>query len=339
MNYYTLANAKVDPFLVTAADNCGGDMFVSYLNTAIAEILRAGDWFQTLARAEVCIDQKCIVWPRWVGKVRAANICNRSVMVAGQWATFMPFQPGCQAWWTSYNGGFKSDYMLVQEGLSPIYRQIPCGKNWYIRLTFERNADVGKEVTIYGVDSNGQTIRTTKADGIYSEGVTLVAAKPFASTSFTVRRITRVSLGDFVGMVRIYAYDADNDVLHDIGTYEPGEREPQYIYNRITGGGCCANAGNCNHRSVNVLFKVSEDRLRLDTDILQVQNIEALTMMIQAVKRRMAGEIDAYKELFVGAIACMNRQENDWLPLGQIPVEISAFGSAQPNYMNIGRNI
>lgn len=335
MNLITVGKARQDERLVTVAGKCGNtDTFLSYLNNAINSLMSGNDWFSTLQRIEVCVDSNCIAWPNFVGKVRAVNICGRSMLTEGMWYSFMPFRAGnCNP-----QTCFRSDYRVENQGLVPTFKQIPCGSDWYLRLYIERQADLGKTVTIYGVDSHGQVIRTRKADGEYTEGVTLVAAKPFASTPFTIRKIERVSIEDgFEGNSRLYGYDATLDLRYYLALYEPGMTEPAYVFQRIIGGGCCDVNSSCNGiRSVAALIKLNDDPLRLDTDILQIQNVEAIKQMIQAIKKEEAGDFAGYRERQNAAIKEMNGQERDWIPDNQVPVQVNPWGSAQPTRSRIG---
>lgn len=335
MNLITVAKARLDPRLVTVVGKCGNtSTFLSYLNNAIGSLMAGNDWFSTLQRVEVCIDENCIAWPNFVGKVRALNICKRSMLVQGIWYSFLPFRPGM----CNPRTAFQSALVVENQGLVPTFRQIRCGVTWYVRLYIERQADIGKTVTIYGIDSHGQVIRTKKADGTYSEGVVLTATKTFASTAFTVRRIDRVSLQEgFVGNSRLYGYDADADLLHDLALYEPGMTEPAYVFQKIIGGSCCIGNQSCNgFKSVEALIKLNDDPLLLETDILQIQNIEAIKQMIQAIRKEEAGEFDAYRERKNAAISEMNSTEKDWIPDNQIPVEINPWGTARPTRARIG---
>lgn len=338
MQLITLIAAREDPGLLTVTGVCGDSTkFLYYLNTAIQRLLIRGDWFGTLFRVEVCVHDNCVVWPRQVGKIRALKICKESALVQNQWFSFMPYQPGqCCARELA-----TSDYVAEQRGLSPVFRQIPCGAaNWYVRLYIERQADIGKTCTIYGEDTNGQILRSIKADGIYSEGVTIVATVPYISTAIPIRRVTRVFFNEpFAGNARLYGYDADADVLHDIGLYEPGETEPAYVYSRILGGNRTRLSGTsgCCCKSLEALAKINPDPLRIDTDLLQIQNLEAVKMAIQSVRKEEAGDMVTSRERMNAAVAEMNRWDEDWQPTDQIPINIYPFGGARLSYHGIGR--
>lgn len=338
MQLWTLKRAREDEGLITVTGKCGDTSeFLRYLNSGIQRLLYRGDWYQTLFIGEVCVNDNCIVWPRQFGKIRAIKICQQDIPVQSWWSGFRAFSPD----YCSFRDWFRSDYKVEQRGTVPIFKQIPCGaENWYVRLYIERQADIGKTCTIYGVDTHGQILRSVKTDGVYSEGVTIVAGVPFGSTSIPIRSITRVFFNeDFVGNSRLYGYDADNDVLHNIGLYEPGETEPAYVYSRILPDGCCGRRGNnnCNGvRAVTALAKINPDPLRLDTDLLQIQNLEAVKIAVQAIRKEEAGDLGAYRERLNAAVEEMNHYEEDWVPEEQIPIEVYPFGGAYPRFHKVG---
>src|SRR5262249_10176007 len=125
---------------------------------------------------------------------------------------------------------------------TPVFNPIGCAAGVYIRAYPERQADVGKTITIYGVDSNGQEL-FTKQNGDWLPGVVLTLAIPFVSTPFTLRTITRVQKDVTKGKVRLFQYDATNNVLLDCAVYSPDETTPAYQHTVIN---AFNNSCNCN---------------------------------------------------------------------------------------------
>lgn len=334
-NLFTVASAKEDRGIRTAAGNCpDSSQFLSYLNDAIKRVLIRGDWWGTLARIKVCVNESCVTWPRFVGKIRAINRSGTSLLIQNQWWSFMPFDTGsacCEP----------SDFVAENQGTVPVFKNIPCGShNWKVRAYPQRQADIGKTLTVYGIrDDNGQTIMTKRPDGSYLDGEVITLAIPFGSTTLDVRYIDRISLDACVGPVRLYGYDTVNDVLHNLAQYDAGETEPSYIFSMLNGRSCNCGPSNCNGvKSIDALIKISDEKLRLDADVLQIQNLEAIKQAITSVRKEEAGDVNGSEAFITKAVKEMNLQERDWIPDEQLPVQVAPWGTASLPKARIGFN-
>jgi hypothetical protein len=208
-------------------------------------------------------------------------------------------------------------------GSSPVQQDI-MGPNRLVRAYRDAAFDTGKTVTIFGLDDNQQPLRTQQPDGSFTDGVIITLGTPFGSTATFVSRIDRVLKDETTGMVRIYAYDAVNDVLEDIATYEPSETNPQYVRHNLNAPGCCTDTCNT-ARSVLALVKLQFIPAKVDTDLVLIQNLDALKAMMQAIKLREANDLASAKEFEIMAIRELNLELADMTPDDQVPITIEPF--------------
>lgn len=298
--------------------------FLQLLNDATRQLMRRGDWAGTVQPIYACVKNGCLVWPRYVGSVRKLNWCRRPLEVRGLWWEFLSHDH-----YASLCGSAMSPGMNAQ-GHSPVQQDI-AGANRLVRVYADAAADAGKSVMIFGLDGDGQPLKTQAANGTWTPGIVITMAAPFGSSTGYVSRIDRVLKDETNGPVRLYAYDAVNDVLEDLATYEPSETNPDYARYKLAGpkcgSGCC---GGTSH-GVTALVKLKFIPAKLDTDLVLIQNLDALKDMMQAIKFKEANDIGAAREYELAAIRELNLELADETPNAQIAV------SAQPfNGLNFG---
>lgn len=340
----TLGKAKESRKLAAAAGVCtSSDTFLSYLNECVPVLMTRGSFWGTVHLLNGCVYNECITWPRNVGSVLAVNTCGKNIPVWNNWAAFVPIGPEGI---TKHGFGFRDgvctgNVNVVNDGVVSIFNQVPCGKQRYIRAYLSVRADIGKKITIFGIDANGQTIRT-KVNGIWQEGVTLTlpnpSTSPYVSTPFTVREITRVVKEKTQGMVRLFQYDADGDTLHDCAAYEPSETLPEYRHSRIkrvNWSGCC----NCSDglKTIQALTKLQFIELENDSDVIPISNINALALGIQYSRLSDQLKDEEAEAKMARAVHELNLELRDKFPLDQTSVSINPFGTALPSRHRIGR--
>lgn len=337
MPLLTLGEAKASRRLKSVAGACNtSQQFIDLVNDATRMLMNRGNWWGTVQNLTACVYNKCIAWPRHVGTVLAVNVCGNSTQIQNNWYQFMPLDAACVR---SYiNCGCKGGIGVMADGTSPVFQQIRCGDEFYIRAYITRQADVGKTITIYGIDSNGQTVMSTHADGIYQEGVELSMTVAYVSTSQTFRQVTRVEKEETEGIVRLYQYDATNDVLLDMAYYEPTETSPSYQVSKIVGTASCGCDTSCDGlKRVSALVKLQYVPVVNDKDIIQVENVDAVAMMMQALKLSDQYDIKTKQAMELDAVRELNLELRNRLPIDQVPVNVMPFGTATLERHGIGR--
>lgn len=323
----TLKSARESSLASVAGSCTNSAQFRQLVNKGTQMLMRRGDWPGLVIPIYTCVKRGCVVFPRYVGNVRQINLCKRPVEIRNLWYEFQTHT----GWRDCYSSGwFQQQSRFSQQGKTPVYQNV-LGEGRLVRACIQVQADVGKTVTIFGEDNNGQTIRTKNSDGTWSDGVILNLAMPFASTNFFVRRIDRVLKDETESDVRLYGYDAANNVLEDITLMEPSETNPSLARYQING---CVGSDCGSSKSATALVKLAFVPVRFDTDLVLISNLDALEAMCQSIKSRQAGDFASADASESFAFRELNYSTGDEFPLDQVAVNIepAAFFMGQRGF-------
>ena len=294
--------------------------FARLINDAIRRFGRRGDFKGTTVPIYTCVKNGCVVWPRYVGSVRKINQCHRHIPVKNNWYEFMEFAPN---WRTSYWYGWLGQRPhAIEQGRAPVYATIPSG--WTtVRAYIESPLDTNKTVTLFGEDSTGQPL-TTKGIGPWVDGIKKSLAVPYVEWT-NIRRIDRVMKDKTNGPVRLYATDGTNII--DIAYYEPSETRPDYVRTQISLRNCqdCATGSG-----VIGIVKLQFVPVSADSDLVIINNIDALELMVQSIKFGRAGDTanaEKYEAMAIreGNLQLWDEDNQD----DATPVDIDAMGGTR----------
>lgn len=325
----------------------GSSQFAEFVNEAVERLMTRGDWAQTLVPIHMCIKNGCVTWPRFVGSVRNMRICGTPVPVTNLYSTYLQRDlgpswydfPGVGTWGNLSGGGWGNlgnfyNLDAIVNGANKVgyystYNDPPTGVTRYIRAYPQFPEDIGKIVTIYAKDENGQPLvtKTTASDGTvtYPLGAQITIASPYGSTAVPVQGpIDRVLIqSGTVGRIWLYAYDPTEDLLFDLATYQAGETNPTYERMRIPGVTVSTN-GTCS-RSVMALVKLKFIKVVNDDDLVLIPNVGAIKTMYQALLFEDANDDERAAKYEARAIRELNLQLRDQYPEEQTSVAVEAF--------------
>lgn len=205
--------------------------WLSYLNETLERFVNNALWDRCVQRYRICTSSACVTWPRQFMGLEVIEVCNQPMAVRNQWFEFLENGPG----------------LASLKGCSP-FATFDRGRGYAmfddlnvtskIRLYPRFTSDIGKRVTIRGVDQNGQQVITGGGTTI-GEVMTLKA--PFVdSTTTWMRQVIREVIKEkTAGHVLAYSYDASLPVppsspgaldtpLTALADWEPTETLPDY---------------------------------------------------------------------------------------------------------------
>lgn len=313
------------PRFQTATGYCpGSPEFLEVVNDAVQELIRRGDWSETLLPIRVCVKNGCVTWPRYVGAVRKMNGCRHSVNMRNVWYEFLDYHMNHRHHheWEGWCGEEENAEMQYK---APTYNDI-YGLNCTVRLYVDLQADVGATVTIFGTDNNNQPLQTDNGDGTFSPGVIITAAMPYGSTSTFVSKIDRVVCSATQGLKRLYAYDSVQNALFDLAVYDPGETNPSYLRYQLRGRERQASCNGGAGQTIIALVKLAALPMVYPTDLCIINNRGALLDAIRAIKAE-----DASSPLAGGywksAVERLNRQLEDDDPTETFSAQNNVLGT------------
>lgn len=294
--------------------------WLQLLNEASQRLLNMAMWMGTTQRYAVCVNNGCLTWPRQFETIVAMEACCRPVTLRSQWHEFIENGPGlartadncCSLNAFDRGSGFVMFDDLTVESKIRLYPQFAV--------------DVGKTVTIRGLDSNYNQVLTDNGN---IEGEVMTIASPFVDSTTTwgkqvfrqvIKQITK-------GHIRAFSYDASlpvppaspgpNDTpLKALAAWEPTETLPDYrrsFIPSLTGCHGCENDEDLS--AVTVIAKMKFIRLMSDLDFLPIGNGPAVQQAMLSVMLAQRGD-------FTGANRAMNGDFD--------PVRRRYFGGAVP---------
>ena len=313
--------------------------FTALINEATRKLMRRGDWVGTVVPIHICVQKGCLVLPRYVGSVRKINTCHARLPVGNLWYNFIDNRDWNGGRWGGFGAGESWDRAcagqgaLAAQGQACCYSDIP-GDGWFVRAYARCPQDYGKTITLFGVDNGNQPLRTDNGDGTWSDGITLTLGSSgmnpnYASTSVLVRRIDRVMKDVTQCQVMIFAYDPISLSLFDLAIYDPGEISPTYaryqlnmpLVNIGLAGACCSGL-----HSVVALVKLRYIPAQYPSDLVMIDNLDALKYAVQGIRAQEAGDLQLANGYEAAAVQELNRDLEDNFQDDQFSASNEVFG-------------
>lgn len=329
----TLAQLKASTIPNIAGVNPQDPQFIAYVNEAAQTLIDLGDWWATVVSVRGLVVGGCMTWPHKVDAVLAINLNGRSEKLANYWYSFVPVNSQFAGlmretdiyleWGNGRHGRNAVEFSGTQAMFAGPSPQNP----FQIQVTADNPADYGMAVTIYGLDASGQELFSNQFDGtqnavVPQRGVRMVLAALAPVTPSQVSVVTSVTKDITVGDVKAWYYAAPPAIpasLTMIASWRGSQTSPEFLYSRIPGADC--NRIYC----LEALVKLGFEPVAQDSDICVIGNEAALKSMIQAIKRREAGDdagADKYEQT---AIRRLNMELNNRMPVEQFVAENATF--------------
>lgn len=314
--------------------------FASLVNASVRQLMTRGNWLGTVQPMEGCVTDGCITWPRYVATPLAVNVGGRPAEMQNRWYRFLPWTPDhIAAACNHYLKGSGGNLIAEMDGSTPVFNPIACNTGMYLQFFIDNITDAGKLITIFGIDSNGQVIRTQFNDGTWQEGVQLTLAVPYVQTPVKVRKVLRVKKDITNGMVRGYQWDGTslngaNPLLLDLCVYSPSETSPDYMHSRLHG--FRPNSTCCAFTRITALVKLGFVPVVNDDDLVLIENEDAIRDMVMSIKQKEAGDIATSKASEANAFRELNYQMRDRFPIEQFTSDFRPFGNAPLSRVTAG---
>lgn len=242
--------------------------FVFQRITDAVELLSIkGDFDPLFGLLEICVGSDCCVTlPREVNSLYAVNICGHPTIGRDQLFRFHQNTGG--------DNGPKLNWEWSDQGEACIYRELSSPRKLmgFCALT----EDISKQLWVYGEDTDGNVLRTKVRDAwvdgylvpLHTEFTALPADAP------VIARITRVRKDLTAGPVRLSTLDDDGINGQLLAVYQWDETEPLFRRIRLSERA----------QFVTVAFRRRSFAVHSKTDLLPVDNAQAIIMMLRAIR-------------------------------------------------------
>ena len=241
-----------------------------------------------------------VALPLDVAAVLEVGFCSAPANVFSMWYEFLEGGPGLMV--NDNSSGFND---LVDLGTFPTF--FPISGVQKVVAFSDDPEDVLETLKIRGYDTTKKEIFTAEGVGedipINSwlngeEGqINYDNIKPssslFCGINSLVKPITK-------GFVSLFAIDGTD--MWFLGKYHPDETSPGYRRYRITAS-CCSDS-----ECVTMLVKLQYVPLKYDSDVLQIQNLEALKAMVKGQTEKYYGNIEKGMAFHAEAVRTLNLQ-------------------------------
>ncbi len=149
----------------------------------------------------------------------------------------------------------------------------------------ENSKDSNCMIRAFGWDENGKRIYSEGADGILEDGFLVPTtygfsvANPSVPNIAVIDRIQKVVTNGFIRLIAIDPVTLKSHTL--IGYYQPWETNPSYRRIRTP-----------NRTWIRIKYRKKDLEVRSKNDWINIDNREALLMLLKAVKFRLNNQID-----------------------------------------------
>ena len=338
----TFKNLKYGAVARAGGEDPYGENFLQYCNGAVRQLMTRGDWFSTVAPMSGCVRNNIITWPRGVGTILAMNVRGRPSTIANKWYQFTPMEQhhyregiACQEGIRDGNFHCRGNVVTETCGTSCVFNPVAAAAGMFFQFYPSQPTDVGRKITVYGIDGNGQTIRSQRPDQTFQDGIEMLLRLPFVQSPFPIRHVHRVVKDETDGVVNGYQFNPEGGFLLDLAQYQPSETNPEYITTRITG----LRGGNLNGgciEQIEALVKLEFVPFKYDFDLVQIDNESAIRDMFLSIRYKEKGDMAnsaAYE------MSAMNSDLRNRMPDRSTPISIRAMGTALPRRHMIGNLI
>lgn len=334
--------SRVSGLVPFASNGRVAQQFSNYVNDATRQLMRRASYWGTVQPMEGCVITGCITWPKSVASVLAMNVCNRPMEIRNFWYRFLnydhTYRDG-QFWnWANWTHNTR---LMEFDGTTPVYRQIVCSTGMFVLLFPSDPIDSGKNVTIYGIDGNGQPIRTQRLDGTVQDGVQMQLKVPFTQTPFMIRKIERVTKDVTNYTVRAFQWDGKtlnpdgSKTMLDVAEWGAGDINPDYVHSQIHPR-ICPNS-SCPTK-ITALVKLAFVPAIYNDDLVIIENQDALRDMIIAIRKKEQGDITSSIIYEKSAIRELNFETQQRWPYEQTSVSFRPFGCDSLNQTLVAVN-
>ncbi len=258
---------------------CDNSVVFKRISDAVRLANNQGKFDIALGHMDICVCNGCVTLPPDVGTILGVNTNGLPTLLRDQWFGYHANGPGSQCY---------QPWNYTEElGYVTTFKE-PAGPSKLVTVV-ENAADNNKNLRVFGWDADGKRIYTPGPDGTMQDGFLVPMVYGYSvpsSAAPAVARIDRVVRDETVGFVKLIAVNETTlEPETTIGYYQPWETVP--LYRRI----------KVPDRSwIRIKYKKKDIEVRAATDWINIENREALILLLKAVKFRRDNQVAMARE-------------------------------------------
>lgn len=274
-----LKNLQENSDFLADLNICADDSrLAQWVNSFELQAIGYGRWWGSIQLVQFCLtDSGCIVLPRQIAVIEAANLGGGHTQMRNQWYEFIKPHGECEASCCSDQYcGCGCGKVNTQDVGTVASFATTTGVNKKIRVYTGDPSDAGKKLIFQGKDANGVWVRTT-IDGVRSDGEQVTMVHPFVDTVTVWGPGAPFAVMKEVTQYRVLVFSVNQDDATEtqLADYEPTETEPSY--RRVNIPGYCSASGDCecSTRTFKAIVSLDHVPVRVANDWLLFSNTEA----------------------------------------------------------------
>lgn len=277
---------------------CDSQTVYRRLTDAVRLANNQGKFDINVGAMDLCVCDGCVTLPAEVATVLGVNQDGYPTIIRDQWFQYHANGPGIQRYmpWT------------YTEEMGPVVTfRDPPGPVLLI-AEVENSRDSNCMLRVYGYDVNGKRIYTMGAGGILEDGFLVPTVYGFSQpnpSAPAIARIERIQKAETNGFVRLIAINPDDtsEAQTLIGYYLPWETIPSYRRIRVS-----------DRNWLRIKYRKKDIEVRGDSDWINIDNREALLMLLKAVKFRLDNQLDTARSYEVEGMRLLSNEADALRP-------------------------
>jgi hypothetical protein len=264
---------------------------------------KSNDW--QIGLMDICVCDGCVTLPADVGTILGINVGGKPTLLRDQWFQFHVNGPGSEdyATWT------------YPEEMGPVVTYKDPSVAVKLVAVVEDSTDSGAELRVFGWDDSGKRIYTEGEGGVLEDGFLVPTSYGFSTyhpDAPPIARIDRIQKELTNGFIRLIAVDPDDDSVHtQIGYYMPWETVPSYRRIRVP-----------DRSWVRIKYKRTDIEVRGEGDWININNREALLLLVKAVKFRLDDQLEKARNYELEGMRLLSNEAESLRPNAISPPQV-----------------
>lgn len=337
---------------ISSSDVASCAAIVNRVQERLITCREAGDhgWFGSYAEMVFNVDRDdpYITLPRGVARIISIAACQRPVPVANQFYEYLLFGDGTLPK-TTCDGtvcGEQLTRVLRRNSRATTFGDLTT-PGYGLRFYSTAAADVGKRILVGCKDANGQEVftvdGTTHTRGCYATFASTYAdlTLPAATDPLEISTIDSIQKDTTTGIISVYEVNLTTGDQTLLLQMEPSERVASYqrYYISSLPTGCCPVDGSTDTVQLTAMVKLDLVPVRVATDYLLIQSIEAVIAEAQSIRLGESDSSDAKQQSFErhkAAVGFLNGQLVHYEGKNSPSVNFAPFGRMRLSRQRIG---
>ena len=284
---------------------CSAETVFARISAAVEMANNSAKFDAALGTMDLCVCDGCVTLPADVATVLAVNIDGHPSLMRDQWFQFHINGAGSQR----YQPWSYTDEL----GAVSTYKD-PAGPVKLVAVV-ENAQDSSTPLRVFGWDENGKRIYTLGASGLLEDGFIVPTVFGFSVPSPTAPNITRIERVEKPvtnGFIRLLAVNPDTlQGETQIGYYLPWETSPSYRRIKVP-----------DRSWIRIKYRKKDLKVRGASDWINIENTEALILLLKAVKARRDEQLDKAAMLQGEGMKLLSDEAEALRPSGISPPQI-----------------